>query len=434
MAILQEIKVPLLAVNDTELTIVELSFENGSKVSKGATVMVFETSKTTFTAEAEADGFIQYNCEIGKDYEVGRLVGVIYSDVAELELAVKENIVVKTFASHQAKLEEWQGETLFSAAATELMLARKIDKQLFNGRDFVNKTDVEAYLGIANRPDDPKEWNKPTRQTTTQPSLHNNQLVVVQMLSSSKKREISYLSEVQSTGLTSTIDTSIDAVGLLEGCSRGTKFLKGSLLPFVIYESARLLKKYPLLNAYFADNEIAVYKEVNIGFAVDIDKGLKVLKVPQDSTKTIDQIEEKILALSGAYLDDTLTISDLSDITFTITDLSGEGVSFFRPLINKHNSAILGISAIDEKLGRCIFSITFDHRVTEGKLVAIFLKELKDRLESYKLPESKLLVDQIKCFKCFKELKEDLSEVGFAKCVTPQGVEGYVCQSCLKGF
>ncbi len=53
MALLQEILVPLLAVNDTTLTVVEIPFSNGAKVKKGDLIMVFETSKTTYDVEAQ---------------------------------------------------------------------------------------------------------------------------------------------------------------------------------------------------------------------------------------------------------------------------------------------------------------------------------------------------------------------------------------------
>jgi pyruvate/2-oxoglutarate dehydrogenase complex dihydrolipoamide acyltransferase (E2) component len=188
-----------------------------------------------------------------------------------------------------------------------------------------------------------------------------------------------------------------------------------------------------MLNAYFTKDGVAVYKEVNPGFAVDIGKGLKVLKIDDAGTKSIAGIEADILKLSSAYLDDTLGIGQLTDITFTITDLSSEGTAFFRPLINKMNSAILGMSAIDEKLERCIFSLTFDHRVTEGKTAAGFLRELKARIESYR-PGGVPLRQDITCFKCQKTLKEDLGGTGFVRCITPEGKEAYICQSCLKGF
>ena len=78
MALLQEIKVPLLSVNDTSLTVVEMSFENGAKVKTGDVLMVLETSKTTHDVEAEADGYIQYFCEIQGEYEVNKTIAKIF--------------------------------------------------------------------------------------------------------------------------------------------------------------------------------------------------------------------------------------------------------------------------------------------------------------------------------------------------------------------
>jgi hypothetical protein len=97
------------------------------------------------------------------------------------------------------------------------------------------------------------------------------------------------------------------------------------------------------------------------------------------------------------------------------------------------NSAILAIASADS-IGNCTFSVTFDHRVTEGRTVGRFLNELKSRIESYNnLPTRKKLTD-IACSKCHKTLEEDISRIGFVKCITLNAEEGYLCQSCIQGF
>jgi pyruvate dehydrogenase E2 component (dihydrolipoamide acetyltransferase) len=433
MAILQEIKVPLISVNDTSLTVADVLFSTGDKVNKGDIIMVFETSKTTYDVQAEATGYIQYLCEQGNDYDVNDVVAKLFSEESEVEkkaIQPKNKIAIKSDVIIAA--QTWEGDTLFSAAALILIESKKVDKNNFTGKDFVSLQDVEEVLGITKKKvaDIPK--NNSVKKTTG--VSIDNQKVIVEKLSSNKKREIEYLSEVQSIGLTSTINTIIETEGIFVFINQSLKALKNSLLPVIIYETARLLEKYPELNSYFAGTEIAKYKEVNVGFAIDIDKGLKVLKIAGTAKKSIQVIEGEIIELSGKYLDNVLQVDELTDITFTITDLSSEGVAFFRPLINMMNSAILGVSSIDEKLQRCVLSVTFDHRVTEGKKVAQFLKELKDRLESYRSVYHPKLNQNIACFKCFKTLKEDLSDVGFAKCISPDGNEAYICQSCLKGF
>lgn len=440
MSILNEIKVPLISVNDTSLTVVSLSFANGDAVKKGDIILVFETSKTTYDVIAEADGFVQYLCEEDTDYAVNDIVAKIVSDVNEIDKTIVSKKSQNAPASKSINapsvkvVSDWEGETLFTAAALELMESSGIKKDAFAGRDFVNKYDVEELTGTGSS----KKKNKPENRNSTtfsKPALPVDVTkVIVEKLSSNKKREIEYLSEVQSTGLTSTINTIVETEGIFVHINESLQVLKNSLLPVVIYEVGRLLEKYRELNAYFTDNAVAYYKDVNVGFAIDIEKGLKVLKIGNASSKNISVIEDEILTLSNKYLDDALQVDDLMDITFTITDLSSEGVDFFKPLVNMMNSAILGVSSIDHKLNRCVFSVTFDHRVTEGKLVAHFLKDLKDRLESYQSKYHPNLNLNINCFKCFKTLKEDLSDVGFTKCITPEGKEAYICQSCLKGF
>ena len=440
MALLQEIAVPLLAVNDTSLTVVEMNFANGQYVKKGDHIMVFETSKTTYDVEAESDGYIQYFCELDNDYEVNEIVAKIFSEETEVEKITaapihKDAVIPKTDPVAFAQAPVWEGETLFSADALRLIEASGIAKTVFIKKDFVSRIDVEDFLGIGKN-----EVSATSKKESGVANKKKAALTVdaakatVEKLSSNKRREIEDLSEVQSTGLTSTIHIHIETEGIFTHINQSLQYLKNSLLPVIIYETARLLKKYPLLNGYFTGEAIALYKETNVGFAIDIDKGLKVLKIAAADEKQIGAIEEDIMRLSNDYLDDRLKIEDLTDITFTITDLSSEGVSFFRPLVNTMNSAILGVSAIDEKLQRCMLSLTFDHHMTEGKLVAQFLSELKQRLESYQSKYHPHLNQNISCFKCFKTLKEDLGGTGFVKCITPDGNEGYICQSCLKGF
>lgn len=433
MPIVQEIKVPLLAVNDTELTVVDLPFEPGSLVKNGDIIIVFESSKTTYDVVAETEGYISYLCETGEDYEVNAVIANIYSSKEELPALpeVKKHKAVSVAAKELQQEAEaiWEGDTMFSPAAMVLMKKNNLDSAAFKGKDFVSKTDVEEKLGIAKKAVSKKDT---ARTVSLLPADADK--VIVEKLSSNKKREIEYLSNIQQTGLTSTINTIVETDGLFVHINQSLQYLKNSLLPVVIYETARLLEKYRELNAYFTGDAVAFYKQVNIGFAIDIDKGLKVPVIKNASVKSIQETEASIMALSNKYLDDRLQIDDLSDITFTITDLSGEGVSFFRPLINMMNSAILGVSAIDEKLQRCILTVTFDHRVTEGKLAAQFLHELKERIESYKSSHHLHPNQSITCFKCYKSLKDDLSDVGFTKCITPKGEEAYICQSCFKGF
>ena len=454
MALLEEIKVPLLAVNDTTLTVVELAKQPGEKIKQGEVLLVFETSKTTYEVEAATEGFVQYLCSAGRDYAVNAVVARIFSEAAEALVTAPETSRPTAVAGVPGKksaaaltgipapfprtaedqgMEEpepyWEGKTLFSNEAGRLIEAYGLDEAVFRGKDLVTAMDV---LRLVQTPHTPTGGTAGTAGVPTPTVAADLTKVILEKLTSGKKREIEYLSEIQHTGLTSTIHTHVEVENIFVPINRSLRYLKDSLLPVILYESSRLLVEYPQLNAYFTGDGVALYKAVSPGFAIDIDKGLKVVKVERAGEKTLREIETVILELSGNYLDDKLRLEDLTDITFTITDLGAEAVAFFQPLINRMSSAILGVSAVDAKLQRCTLSLTFDHRVTEGKLAARFLKDLKHRLESYR-PDNVQYAD-ISCFNCMKTLGEDLGRIGFMRCITPQGKDGYICQSCIKGF
>ncbi len=428
MAVIQEIKVPLLAVNDTELTVVDILFSQGAAVQQGAVLMVFETSKTTYDVLAEADGFIGFECRVGQDYPVNTVVARIYSAQEEVPVQQAASQPAITTEAFTEAPGHYEGNTLFSAAAMELIRLHALDAASFSGMEMVSRADVEARLGL----------RKPAREAL--PSVASPILpvdpdkVTVERLASSKKREIAFLSSVQHAGLRSTVHTAVNTRGIFTHLNQSFEILRNALLPVVCYEAARLLQRYPLLNGYFTGEEIALYREVQLGFAMDAGKGLKVLRIADAGQKSMAEIEQDILRLSEKYLADQLELQDLTDISFTITDLSAEEVFQFTPLVNQMNSAILGISSVDPVLQRCMLSVSFDHRVTEGRLVARFLAELKKNLESYRAVQAPLPNQDIQCYKCRKTLAEDLSKTGFARCITPQGDEGFICQVCFKGF
>ena len=427
MNILQEILVPQESVNDEYLTVVGLNFANGAAVKKNDIVIELETSKAIATVEAGADGFITYNCVEGDEVEVNSLIAQVWDEQPKI---LASDISKETKNNNEKK---GPGDTNkiynpeFSIKALQLIEQNNLSKELFSKFDFVNEKVVLNYLN-------------PTKYTTASESLKAkkgsiNRLpdnVTVSKLSANKKREIEYLSSVQSGGLVSTIYIDINTGGVLAAVSEQLTYFKDSLLPLVVYECSRLLLKYPALNSFYSEQSIATYNDVQIGVAIDIDDGLKVVKLPGASKLRIREIENSIFELSNKYLDKKLTTADLTDITFTITDLSADAFMFM-PLINKANSAILGISKIDTILNRTILSLSFDHRVTEGKTAGNFLSELKTRLESYSLSK-KTTPQNYTCYKCLKNISEDMNDVGFIKVVTQRGEEKLICDMCLFNF
>ena len=418
MKLLQDIKVPQESVNDETVAVIELFYQDGDAVEEGDILIELETSKALFTIEAENNGYVKYFCKEGDDVKVNSTIIKIF-DSSEVSESIesekpKEDNLTKTF------------KTVFSASAISLLKEKNLNASTFNHLDFVSTEDILQHIN-PNR----KKASEKKPENTQKQKVDILPDTILEKLSKTKITEIQYLSDVQQSGLTSTVNIYVDTKNVFDFMNPSLKYLKNSLLPVITFEVSKLLTKYPEFNAYFATESIAIYTKINVGIAIDMDLGLKTVKIAHTNKKTIKEIENEIFELSNKYIDKKLQLEELTNITFTITDLSGEGVSFFRPLINKNNSAILAISANDELLNRTVLSLTFDHRVTDGRKATIFLRELKNRIESYK-SDSKSL--KIKCFKCMKKLSEDYNDVGFLKTITSDGTEKYICQTCFNGF
>ncbi len=163
-------------------------------------------------------------------------------------------------------------------------------------------------------------------------------------------------------------------------------------LPFLIKAVASSLRRHPILNASvnLEENQI-IYKEyVNIGIAVDTERGLVVPVLRDADRKSISQIATEIDELAGAVREGKFDLDLLKDGTFTISNLGSVGGTYSTPIINPPQVAILLIGrtrtmpqfADDVILPRLMMplSITYDHRLVDGAAAARFLNEVKSFL------------------------------------------------------
>ncbi|MES2111604.1 MAG: 2-oxo acid dehydrogenase subunit E2 [Bacteroidota bacterium] len=429
MDVLEEIIVPFSSVNDNSVIVLSVKFSSGSYVNAGEIIAELETSKTTFTVEANHAGFIEVLCEAEQEVKINQCIFKIYSSAESIHVKSVGNVVEDALEDNP-KVSNGNTFTVFSDKAEAYIIEKKISKSLFTSFDYVNVSIIEEVLGITQDINVPKK----TEPKTNSAPISNQDDVVFEKLTKDKVLEIEYLSSVQQSNLTSNVTVDIDIDKTTAFLNERLKVIKNSVLPLIIFESSRLLKKHKLLNCYFENNSIAYYNEVNIGLAVDMGKGLKVLKIKNADELQLLEIEDKITELSDRYLNDTLSVDDLTKSTFTITDLSSFGVYDFYPLINKGNSGIMSISSTINS--SCKVSITFDHRVTNGKYVSIFLMELKDRIESYKSARNQPAKTAIHCYKCLRQNSaESLSNsIHFLKVVDPYGNDNVLCSLCYEGF
>jgi len=164
------------------------------------------------------------------------------------------------------------------------------------------------------------------------------------------------------------------------------KSVKVSLLPFFIKAVCILLKEMPQFNSSLdgSNENIVLKKYINIGVAVDTPNGLVVPLIKNANEKSIKELARELTTLSGKARDKKLLPADMEGGCFTISSLGGIGGTYFTPIVNPPEVAILGISrSADEPVfmegkfrKRLIlpFALSYDHRVIDGADAARFTK------------------------------------------------------------
>jgi pyruvate dehydrogenase E2 component (dihydrolipoamide acetyltransferase) len=166
-----------------------------------------------------------------------------------------------------------------------------------------------------------------------------------------------------------------------------------SATALIIKIVAAVLAHHPWLNSSFQEEEIHLYREINIGVAVALETGLIVPVVRDVATKGVGQVAAEVKDLSTRARDEALAPAEMRGGTFTISNLGPFGVEQFDAIINPPQAAILAVGATQpavvadgdgQVVVRPIMHVTLsaDHRVVDGAVAAHFISDLKAALES----------------------------------------------------
>jgi pyruvate dehydrogenase E2 component (dihydrolipoamide acetyltransferase) len=183
----------------------------------------------------------------------------------------------------------------------------------------------------------------------------------------------------------------IPAVTWVEECDFSDVDLK-RLVPLVLHAVTECLHEFPELNARVKDQELVLLDRYDLGIAVQTEQGLVVPVVHGADRLSLDELDAEVRRLAEAAQEGTLKPEELRGGTFTVTSAGKAAGLFVTPLINHPEVAILGIHRIEERPvvrdGEVVVrrmgnvSVTFDHRVIDGKRAAEFALAVIARLES----------------------------------------------------
>ena len=198
-----------------------------------------------------------------------------------------------------------------------------------------------------------------------------------------------------------TLNTSFDATKILalreQLKANAEKFGYGNITlnDMILFAVSRVILNHRSLNANYLDDTMRFFNTVNLGIAVDTDRGLLVPTLAHAEKLSLNELSAQAKALIGEAQKGTIAPDKLRNGSFTVTNLGSLGIESFTPVINPPQTGILGVDTITRRIkevgGQDVtypamgLSLTFDHRALDGAPAAKFLKELVFALENFDL-------------------------------------------------
>lgn len=450
-------------VNDESVILTQWFVKNGKWVEEGTLIAEVETSKANIEVTAPQAGYLEQGVEEKAYLPYEAPLGYISLQEPVLERVStangtdknkKANVTnsgshLRTPSGSEPKeglapdakaLPDFSASTeyaqRFSRRAEELIQENGISKEMFSGLRMVRALNVLRFMNgeplkPAVRVVEKLAPSPISKQSTAPPRLPATAIPLSRM----KRSEVQALGTGTRNAIPSAVTVTCLTRGLRTALQRNP-IVAGNIGAVIAYEAARLLRKYPMFNATYRPDNMMQYEQVNIGYAIDDGRGLKVAVLRDCDKKSLAEITEELRTVMLAYLDNKLTPAQISGGTFTISDLSGMGVAGFLPLISEDQGAILGIGGEQflpgNRDGCYTLTVTFDHQLSEGRTAALFLNDLKDRLTHYEQAMNDVSMDEPVCARCGRTSAELPDAKSFmVASVVPRG---YLCNLCMAGL
>lgn len=409
-----EVKIPELAESITEGTIAEWLKQVGDTVEKGEAILELETDKVNVEVVSEEAGTLQeLLANEGDTVEVGQAIAVVgegggnaSSATPTEEKSNKTNEDTSNQKSSQATDSEKQASTSnerINATPSARRAAREKGISLNEVQSIVRKEDVER--GSTSQASTTQEKASQTEAKPQKPSTPSKP-VIREKMTRRKQTAAKKLLEVSNQTAMLTTFNEVDMTNVMNLRKRKKeKFMEdhnGTKLGFMSFftkAAVAALKKYPEVNAEIDGDYMVTKQFYDIGVAVSTPGGLLVPNVRDCDKKNFAEIEEEIANLAAKARDNKLSLDDMMNGSFTITNGGIFGSMMSTPIINGNQAAILGMHsiitrpiAVDgdkiENRPMMYLALSYDHRIIDGKEAVGFLKTIKDLIEN---PEDLLL-------------------------------------------
>lgn len=401
---LVEVKLPKLGESIVGATVVQWLKNKGDYVKVDEPIVEVSTDKVNSEIPSPISGILREICvSEDQEIEVGALLALIdHESEAPVthEVAVKEREQV-----NQSQAADLQKEQLLSPAVLRLAqlegiaieTVRKIEGSGEGGR--VTKKDIENFVRLQQQKQEHEVVSfKPCPLSSSTPSvtdLGEERIALSGMRKAIAENMVRSFYEAPHASLVMEADVT-DVVKLIAREKERffeTHGVKLTITSFLVQALTKAIQQFPMLNASLDRETIIMKHYVNVGIAVNIDKGLVVPVIKNCHERNIVSLAKAIAELSHKGRTGKLTTHEMSEGTVTMTNFGMTGALIGVPIIRYPEVAIIGAGTIQKRIvvreddswavrQMIYITLTFDHRVIDGIYGCQFLAAFKQHLES----------------------------------------------------
>ena len=411
-----EIKVPSLGESVVEATVAKWYKNQGDHVAIDEPLVELETDKVTLEVPSPCGGKLKIiSAKEGETVEVGALLGQITEGEVDNKLGEKaiegENKIPESKPQEiqQSKTQDNNSETdkvdvdnknvvtnieKLSPAVRKIVDEQKIDLSNIEPKRSDGRITKGDLINNVNTSETQTENNEPILSNT---DLSNTELRKEVPMSRLRQTIAKRLKDAQNNAAILTTFNEVDMFQLIETRNEYKESFESKygvrlgFMSFFVKACITALKEIPDVNAEIQDNKIIYKNFYNIGVAVGTDQGLVVPVLRDADKKSIIEIEKEIFELGNKARSGKLSITDMQEGTFTVSNGGVYGSLMSTPILNPPQSGVLGMHkiekrpiVIDDEISirpMMYLALSYDHRIIDGKAAVTFLVRVKEGLE-----------------------------------------------------
>jgi len=405
-----EIKVPNIG-DFKDVEVIEVLVSEGQTLKKNDPLITIESDKSSVEIPSNFDGKVKtLKIKVGDKVSEGDLILILESTSQIEEKVQKKPAIEKEFKKiqvikseiHQTLTEQSKVSNISSASPKVRKFARELGvdiNQVVGSERKGRVIENDVKLFVASKSNNSLNTENKKNEKIKQEYSHSEfGEIEIKDIPRVKKLSSKYLMNSWTNIPHVTNHDEADITELEEFRTSLTDIYTGEKkkitpLAFIVKALTTSLKKFPNFNSSIdeiEDGKMTVKKYYHIGIAVDTPNGLMVPKLRNADNKNISLIGKELKKLSDECRNLKIDKKALFGGSMTITSLGGIGGSFFTPIINYPEVAILGVGKSEKKQvymeGKFVIrtmlplSLSYDHRIIDGAEAARFNNDLKENL------------------------------------------------------